>query len=52
MYPVALILEPETLFFAAGYCGRGGDFSEHPFPPLALIYSLAYVAHVPWQCTF
>eukprot|EP00439_Symbiodinium_sp_Y106_P031681 s1295_g3.t2 len=22
-----------------------GDFSEHPFPPLALIYSLAYVAH-------
>ena len=25
------------------------DFSLSPFPPLALVYSLAYVAHVPWQ---
>lgn len=24
-----------------------GDFSSVPFPPLALVYSLAYVAHVP-----
>lgn len=26
-----------------------GDFSLSPFPPLALVYSLAYVAHVPQQ---
>ena len=29
-----------------------GDFSLSPFPPLALVYSLAYVAHVPQLLAF